>query len=280
MHVHATPTRSASSSTARGLDHDDERDAVVADREPRVPRRRHGRGRRDRGRAIFAADFANTSLTRAARSSSRRSTRAAKLVALIETATKTIDIEAEELTRPQISPPSPRRPRRECTWPCCGTSPTRRAHRGAPLKAAGVQLVTFGKYYVHAKSIVVDGTLRLRRLGELLDGLAPIQPRALQCSPTTRREVDVEPVGRRAVGDTRWPRRASPRGSRTADRARARRGRNRPRAPSRSSRPHAHPRPARARATSIRTPRHRASSPRADRALRRRSPRCTSTSSG
>ena len=145
--------------------------------------------------AIFNADHALQAITPSGSLVVANSNARSELVALIDTATTTLDIEGEEFSdlnrtasckpwralRTEVS-------RRTSSSPT--TIPTR--PRIQRVKMAGAKVVvtgptssdgTMSNPYIHAKAIVVDcnGTsvrARLRRLGKLLDGLAQLQPRA------------------------------------------------------------------------------------------------------
>jgi cardiolipin synthase A/B len=105
---------------------------------------------------IFAADFANRSLTPEGKLVVSPTNSQAVLVALLQMARRTIDVEAEELSDVAIVGALTSAARRGVTVRAvlADASSTTQA---STLKASGVELVTYGALYVHAKSIVVDG---------------------------------------------------------------------------------------------------------------------------
>jgi cardiolipin synthase len=105
---------------------------------------------------IFTADFANRSLTPKGKLVVSPTNSREVLVALLQMARRTIDLEAEELSDVAIvgalSSAAGRGVKVRAVL--ADASSTTRA---STLKAYGVALVTYGALYVHAKAIVVDG---------------------------------------------------------------------------------------------------------------------------
>jgi cardiolipin synthase len=105
---------------------------------------------------IFEADWADMSLTPKGNLVVSPTNSSAKLLALLGMATKSIDMEAEELTDSGVVGALEAAAMKGIAVHVVLADATSTTQATA-LKAAGVQLVTFSKYYVHAKSIVVDG---------------------------------------------------------------------------------------------------------------------------
>lgn len=106
--------------------------------------------------AIFEADWADRSLVPSGKLVVSPTNSNAKLLALLALATKTIDMEAEELTDSRIVDALEASAKKGVAVHVvlADASSTSSA---AALAAAGVKLVTYSALYVHAKSIVVDG---------------------------------------------------------------------------------------------------------------------------
>jgi cardiolipin synthase A/B len=105
---------------------------------------------------IFAADYASTSLSPQGKLVVSPANSRSALLSLLQTAERTLDVEAEELSDAAIVGALTSAARRgvRVRAVLANASSTRQA---PTLKAAGVQLVTYGALYVHAKAIVVDG---------------------------------------------------------------------------------------------------------------------------
>jgi phosphatidylserine/phosphatidylglycerophosphate/cardiolipin synthase-like enzyme len=106
--------------------------------------------------AIFQADFANQSIVPKGKLVVAPTNAHLELTGLIGMAKSTVDMEAEELSDAQILSSLEAAGDRgvKVHVVLADTASTTAA---ATLKQHGVQLVTFSGYYVHAKSIVVDG---------------------------------------------------------------------------------------------------------------------------
>jgi phosphatidylserine/phosphatidylglycerophosphate/cardiolipin synthase-like enzyme len=106
---------------------------------------------------IFEADWANQSLVPSGKLLVSPTNSSAKLLALLGLATKTIDMEAEELTDSQIVKALEAEATKGVAVRVVLADASSTSDAAA-LAAAGVKLVTYSALYVHAKSIVVDGT--------------------------------------------------------------------------------------------------------------------------
>lgn len=113
--------------------------------------------------AIFTADFAGTAVDPAVLDGKlvvAPTNAQAKILALLATATSTIDVEAEELSDTKVVDAllakSKAGVKVRVVLPS-GTLTTAQENAATTLKAAGIPVVTLSKPYVHAKAVVVDG---------------------------------------------------------------------------------------------------------------------------
>jgi predicted glycosyltransferase len=109
---------------------------------------------------IFQADFANKAITPIGNLLVAPVNAQGKLVALIGTATKTIDLEGEEFSDSKIVDALVQRAKsgvKVRVVVASGSSSTSLAHAIATVKACGVAVVAQSNPYIHAKALVVDG---------------------------------------------------------------------------------------------------------------------------
>ena len=112
--------------------------------------------------AIFEADFASTAITPSGKLLVAPVNARDRLVALIGSATSTIDIEAEALSDTAIVGRLAYAAGNRVTVKVVlsdDTPSTAETSARTQLKAAGVQMVVLSNPYIHAKSMVVDGSL-------------------------------------------------------------------------------------------------------------------------
>ena len=142
--------------------------------------------------AIFAADFANMAYSPSGKLVVAPDNARGKLVALIVSSKSTVDVEAEEMSDPAIVNALADAGDRGVNVRvvlASGSSSTSQAMAVATLKQHRVKVVSVNVPYIHAKSIVVDGTSAYvgsenfstgslqynRELGVLFDTAAEVQ---------------------------------------------------------------------------------------------------------
>jgi cardiolipin synthase len=106
---------------------------------------------------IFEADWANHSLVPSGKLVVSPTNSSAKLLALLGMATKSIDMEAEELTDSAVVDALEAAAKKGIAVRVV-LADSSSTSDSAALAAAGVKLVTYSALYVHAKAIVVDDT--------------------------------------------------------------------------------------------------------------------------
>ena len=106
--------------------------------------------------AIFAADFADQSIVPKGKLVVAPINAHQELTSLIGMATKSVDMEAEELSDVQVEQALEAAGDKGIAVHVVLADSTSTSD-AATLKQHGIKLVTYSKLYVHAKSIVVDG---------------------------------------------------------------------------------------------------------------------------